>query len=72
MAPLAYWEHAAKCRRANAQARSPPGDYVRRHIPELAGVAGPAVHEPWRLSCTERTQLDYPAPIIAPNLVRSR
>jgi deoxyribodipyrimidine photo-lyase len=48
------------------------GDYVRRHIPELAGVAGPAVHEPWRLSPTERTQLDYPAPIIAPNLVGSR
>jgi deoxyribodipyrimidine photo-lyase len=27
----------------------PAGDYVRRHIPELAGIAGPAVHQPWRL-----------------------
>ena len=27
----------------------PNGDYVRRHVPELAGVAGKAVHEPWRL-----------------------
>lgn len=24
----------------------PDGDYVRRHVPELAGIAGPAVHEP--------------------------
>lgn len=27
----------------------PDGDYVRRWVPELAGVPGPAVHEPWRL-----------------------
>jgi len=26
----------------------PDGDYVRRWVPELAGVAGPAVHEPWK------------------------
>jgi deoxyribodipyrimidine photo-lyase len=25
------------------------GDYVRRWVPELAGVAGAAVHEPWKL-----------------------
>ncbi len=26
----------------------PDGDYVRRWVPELRAVAGPAVHEPWR------------------------
>ena len=27
----------------------PDGDYVRRWVPELVGVAGAAVHEPWKL-----------------------
>ncbi len=27
----------------------PSGDYVRRYVPELAGVPGGAVHEPWNL-----------------------
>jgi len=27
----------------------PSGDYVRRYVPELRSVAGPAVHEPWEL-----------------------
>ncbi|WP_130493597.1 cryptochrome/photolyase family protein [Motilibacter rhizosphaerae] len=27
----------------------PQGDYVRRYVPELRGVAGKAVHEPWLL-----------------------
>jgi deoxyribodipyrimidine photo-lyase len=27
----------------------PSGDYVRRYVPALRGIAGPAVHEPWRL-----------------------
>jgi deoxyribodipyrimidine photo-lyase len=27
----------------------PSGDYVRRYVPELRSVAGPAVHEPWDL-----------------------
>jgi deoxyribodipyrimidine photo-lyase len=26
----------------------PAGDYVRRWVPELAHLAGPAAHEPWR------------------------
>jgi deoxyribodipyrimidine photo-lyase len=28
----------------------PDGDYVRRWVPELAGVGGGAVHEPWKLA----------------------
>ena len=39
----------------------PAGDYVRRWVPELAEVAGAAVHEPWSLS---DAPADYPAPII--------
>jgi len=38
----------------------PAGEYVRRHVPELAGVAGRAVHEPWRLEAEARRGLDYP------------
>jgi deoxyribodipyrimidine photo-lyase len=39
----------------------PDGDYVRRWVPELRSVAGPAVHEPWRLDDVPR---DYPTPIV--------
>jgi deoxyribodipyrimidine photo-lyase len=42
----------------------PEGVYVRRWIPELAGVEGPLVHEPWRLPGRERAALDYPDPIV--------
>ena len=28
----------------------PHGDYVRRHVPELAGLPGAAVHRPWLLA----------------------
>ncbi len=44
----------------------PDGVYVRRHVPELAPIAGPAVHEPWRLPAGERRPLHYPAPIVDP------
>lgn len=36
----------------------PHGDYVRRWVPELAGIEGGAIHRPWRLDT------DYPAPIL--------
>ena len=42
----------------------PDGDYVRRYVPELAEVAGPAVHEPWTLPVELRRHLDYPDPIV--------
>ena len=32
-----------------AQRFDPDGDYVRRYVPELPALAGPSVHEPWRL-----------------------
>jgi len=42
----------------------PRGDYVRRHVPELAHLAGPVVHEPWRLPSRARPA-SYPPPIVA-------
>jgi deoxyribodipyrimidine photo-lyase len=39
----------------------PDGDYVRRWVPELRGVEGRAVHEPWRLP---DPPAGYPAPIV--------
>lgn len=42
----------------------PSGDYVRRYVPELAGLKGASVHEPWKLDGDERENLDYPEPIV--------
>jgi deoxyribodipyrimidine photo-lyase len=41
----------------------PDGEYVRRYVPELRGVEGGAVHQPWRLTADERKALDYPGPL---------
>jgi deoxyribodipyrimidine photo-lyase len=40
----------------------PDGEYVRRWVPELAGVEGGAVHEPWKLD--PKLTRGYPAPIV--------
>ena len=40
----------------------PDGDYVRRWVPELRGVAGKAVHEPWTLG--DEPPAGYPEPIV--------
>ena len=42
----------------------PEGDYVRRYLPELAGVPGRSVHAPWLLGAAGRRALDYPGPIV--------
>jgi deoxyribodipyrimidine photo-lyase len=42
----------------------PHGDYVRRYLPELAAIAGRAVHEPWRLPSGQRRRLRYPEPLV--------
>ncbi|WP_216093792.1 FAD-binding domain-containing protein, partial [Streptomyces abyssalis] len=42
----------------------PDGDYVRRWVPELAGVEGASVHRPWKLPSRERARLDYPGPLV--------
>jgi deoxyribodipyrimidine photo-lyase len=45
-----------------AQRYDPSGEYVRRWVPELAGIDGSAVHEPWRLGLLGAP--DYPGPIV--------
>lgn len=39
----------------------PDGDYVRRWVPELRGIPGVAVHQPWRLA---RVPTGYPPRIV--------
>lgn len=40
------------------------GDYVRRYVPELAGVEGARVHRPWTLAASGTRAPAYPPPII--------
>ncbi|HEY2296448.1 MAG TPA: deoxyribodipyrimidine photo-lyase [Jatrophihabitans sp.] len=49
---------------SQAKRYDPRGDYVRRYIPELRGIDGPAVHRPWTLPDDMRKALDYPDPIV--------
>jgi deoxyribodipyrimidine photo-lyase len=47
-----------------ARRYDPDGVYVRRWVPELAGLPGSAVHEPWKLPGPERAACDYPEPLL--------
>ncbi|WP_328664797.1 cryptochrome/photolyase family protein [Streptomyces sp. NBC_00328] len=47
-----------------ARRYDPEGAYVRRWVPELAGIAGRAVHEPWKVQSLDRAARDYPDPIV--------
>ncbi|MFJ7900118.1 cryptochrome/photolyase family protein [Streptomyces sp. NPDC096198] len=50
---------------AQARRHDPEGEYVRRWVPELAGLEAPLVHEPWKLRGPERAAYDaYPDPIV--------
>ncbi|MFJ7243084.1 cryptochrome/photolyase family protein [Kitasatospora sp. NPDC098652] len=49
-----------------ADRHDPDGAYVRRWVPELAHLPGPAVHRPWLLAP------EYPDPIIAPDTLTAR
>jgi deoxyribodipyrimidine photo-lyase len=46
-----------------AQRFDPDGVYVRRYVPELKGIEGGDVHQPWRLPEGVRRGLDYPGPL---------
>lgn len=47
---------------AQSKRFDPDGAYLRRWLPELAGVAAPGVHEPWKLP--GGPPAGYPAPIV--------
>ncbi len=47
-----------------AKRYDPDGAYVRRWVPELRPLAGPSVHEPWKLRGPDRAAIDYPDPIV--------
>jgi deoxyribodipyrimidine photo-lyase len=40
------------------------GDYVRRYLPELAGLSASAIQTPWKLPAAQRERLGYPSPIV--------
>lgn len=42
----------------------PRGRYVRRWVPELAGVEDAVIHEPWKLTGPDRARLGYPDPLV--------
>jgi deoxyribodipyrimidine photo-lyase len=43
----------------------PDGEYIRRWVPELAGVPAPAVHEPWKADRSLFADHDsYPDPVV--------
>lgn len=56
----------------------PDGDYVRRFVPELAGIKGKAIHAPWLLSKQELRAAGvvlgqtYPKPIVDHAKARER
>lgn len=56
----------------------PDGAYVRRWVPELAGVPTARIHAPWEMTTGEqaaagcRIGIDYPAPIVDHAAARAR
>ena len=50
----------------------PEGAYVRRWLPELASLSGPAAHEPWKAPRALRERLDYPPPLVDHAFARAR
>jgi len=56
----------------------PHGDYIRRWLPELAGVPGKYIHEPWLMPAGVQSEAncrigrDYPGPVVDHGRARER
>ncbi|EWC48173.1 hypothetical protein DRE_02277 [Drechslerella stenobrocha 248] len=51
----------------------PEGHYIRKWVPELRGVRGKAIHDPYaRLPASEFKKLGYPEPIVEHKFARDR
>jgi deoxyribodipyrimidine photo-lyase len=56
-----------------AERYDPTGAYVRRWVPELAGLENPReAHQPWRLGTSKLRRLGYPSPIVDLDTARNR
>ena len=55
-----------------ARRHDPAGRYVRRYVPELAGLDDAYLHEPWLLPEDLRVGLDYPERIVDQDQARDR
>ena len=42
------------------ETHDPKGEYIRRYVPELAGLDAKTIHQPWK----SKQKLDYPAPML--------
>ena len=40
------------------------GEYVRRYVPELAGLDPACIQTPWRLDPAQRVRMGYPGPLV--------
>ena len=40
------------------------GEYVRRYLPELAGLDPAWIHTPWKLPPSQRVRMGYPGPLV--------
>jgi deoxyribodipyrimidine photo-lyase len=49
---------------SQSQRFDPKGDFLRQFVPELAGLQGEAIHEPWELPGLLRSRLQYPEPLV--------